>query len=242
MMPLDECVSYDSDDAAIKEAMKRTHDWYVRSKRYKEDNCCDNQQLYGIVQGGTSHELRREAALGLLDTGVDGLSLGGLSVGEPKPLMLEVLEELIPHLPVDYPRYFMGIGKPEDLFYCVERGIDMMDCVLPTRIARNGTIFSRQGLIVLKNAGYRNDFTPLDPMCSCSVCAKHSRAYISHLFRADEILGPMLATIHNIHFMLTVMEEIRTHIKNDTFLQYKKQFFDNFFSDGDPLNRHADCS
>ena len=143
---------------------------------------------------------------------------------------------------VDYQRYFMGIGKPEDLFYCVERGIDMMDCVLPTRIARNGTIFSRQGRIVLKNAGYRNDFTPLDPMCSCSVCAKHSRAYISHLFRADEILGPMLATIHNIHFMLTVMEEIRTHIKNDTFLQYKKQFFDNFFSDGDPLNRHADCS
>lgn len=225
IMPLDECIQFHAEEASIRQAMERTFNWYIRSKKAKTKN---NQLLFGIVQGGTIHALRQKASIELIDAGVDGLALGGLSVGEPKPLMLEVLEELVPYLPKELPRYFMGIGKPEDLFYCVERGIDMMDCVLPTRIARNGTIFSRNGRIVLKNACYKTDFNPPDQSCTCCVCEKYSRAYLAHLFRADEILGPMLATIHNLHFMLTIMKEIRHNIANETFIKYKNDFFSSF--------------
>lgn len=235
IMPLDECISYPAEDALVRKAVERTYNWYVRSRKENDSGPDNKQSLFGIIQGGTSHILRKKSAFGLLDVGVEGLALGGLSVGEPKLLMLEVLEELIPNLPSELPRYFMGIGKPEDLFYCVERGIDMMDCVLPTRIARNGTIFSKKGRIVLKNACYKDDFSPPDPACSCPVCLKHTRAYLAHLFRADEILGPMLATIHNLYFMFTIMAEIRDAIGIGTYLAYQRIFFDNYFQGSPPL-------
>ena len=173
--------------------------------------------LFGIVQGGVDQSLRRESAAEMVEIGFAGYALGGLSVGEPKNETYDVVESTAELLPQDCPRYLMGVGTPEDLVECVARGIDMMDCVLPTRNARNGTVFTSQGKVVVKNARYARDPGPLDPVCGCAVCRRYSRAYIRHLFNAGEMLGPTLATYHNLHFYLDSMRKIRHAIRSGVY-------------------------
>jgi queuine tRNA-ribosyltransferase len=182
--------------------------------------------LFGIVQGGTDPELRRASAEDLREIGFEGYALGGLSVGEPKSATYEMVEHTAGLLPEDQPRYLMGVGTPEDLVECAARGIDMFDCVMPTRHARNGSIFTSLGRIVIKNARYARDPLPLDPACACPACRRYSRAYLRHLFVAGEMLGPMLATIHNLHFYLDIMREIRDAIRSGEYngLRSKMRF------------------
>lgn len=167
-----------------------------------------------------------------MDLDFPGYAIGGLSVGEPKSVMHEVLDYTTPLLPADKPRYLMGVGSPDDLFEGVERGIDMFDCVLPTRIARNGTVLTSRGRLVVRNASYARDYRPLDEDCDCKVCTGFSRAYIRHLIKADEILGIRLTTYHNLHFMLKIMERIREALEQDKFLAYKRAFYDRFGYNG----------
>jgi queuine tRNA-ribosyltransferase len=185
----------------------------------------DNQQpaLFGIVQGGIDPELRRESAEALVEIGFEGYSIGGLSVGEPKSATYELTEFTASLLPRDQPRYLMGVGTPKDLVECVAHGVDMFDCVMPTRHARNGSIFTSQGRIVIKNARYARDPSPLDPACSCAVCQRYSRAYLRHLFMAGEMLGPMLATRHNLHFYLDTIREIRDAIRSGEYNGYRSR-------------------
>jgi tRNA-guanine transglycosylase len=176
--------------------------------------------LFGIVQGGTHKDLRRESAEEIVEIGFAGYALGGLSVGEPKSETYDVTETTAALLPQDRPRYLMGVGTPEDLVECVARGIDMFDCVMPTRNARNGSVFTSQGKLVVKNARYARDQTALDPACECMVCRRYSRAYIRHLFMAHEILGATLATVHNLHFYLDTMRKFRHAILSGGFEKY----------------------
>jgi queuine tRNA-ribosyltransferase len=179
--------------------------------------------LFGIVQGGIDPELRRESAADLVGIGFEGYAIGGLSVGEPKSATYELTEFAAALLPADRPRYLMGVGTPEDLVECVAHGVDMFDCVMPTRHARNGSIFTSQGRVVIKNARYARDTTPLDPACTCPVCRRYSRAYLRHLFSAGEMLGPMLATRHNLHFYLDTMREIRDAIRSGEYNGYRSR-------------------
>jgi queuine tRNA-ribosyltransferase len=225
IMPLDHCAPYPSDWAYNREALDRTHKWALRSVRAKSDN---GQALFGIVQGGTFLDLRRESAeyLGSLD--FPGYSIGGLSVGEPKHLMHEVLDDCLPLLPFGKPRYLMGVGSPEDLLEGVARGIDMFDCVLPTRIARNGAVFVPQGRLNLRNASISRDDRPIQDGCECYTCRNFSRAYLRHLFKAEEILGLRLATTHNLHFLLQLMRDARHAILQGTFDEFKSAFLAGF--------------
>ncbi|WP_174520823.1 tRNA guanosine(34) transglycosylase Tgt [Alicyclobacillus acidiphilus] len=226
IMQLDECPPYPASREYLRTSLDRTLAWAVRCKeahRRKHD-----QALFGIVQGGEHLDLRREAAERLVELDLPGYAIGGLSVGEPKGLMYDILEYTTPWLPADKPRYLMGVGSPDDLFEGVERGIDMFDCVLPTRIARNGTVFTKRGKLVLKHARYRDDFGPMDEHCSCRVCRTFSRAYIRHLLKADEILGLRLTTYHNVHFLLRLMEDIRKAIEDDRFLEVKREFYESY--------------
>jgi queuine tRNA-ribosyltransferase len=168
-----------------------------------------NPALFGIVQGGTNKALRRESAEEILEIGFEGYAIGGLSVGEPKSETYEVAEHTVELLPEDRPRYLMGVGMPEDLVECVARGIDLFDCVMPTRNARNGCVFTSEGKLVIKNARYARDERPLDPACACSVCRRYSRSYLRHLFVAGEMLAGILATQHNLYFYLDTMRKIR---------------------------------
>lgn len=188
--------------------------------------------LFGIVQGGIDPELRRASVEDLLEIGFEGYALGGLSVGEPKPATYDTVEHTAGLLPADQPRYLMGVGTPEDLVECVARGVDMFDCVMPTRHARNGSIFTSLGRIVIKNARYARDPLPLDPACACAVCSRYSRAYLRHLFVAGEMLGPMLATHHNLHFYLDTIREIRDAIRSGEYngLRSKARFGPEFSS------------
>ncbi len=179
--------------------------------------------MFGIVQGGIDPELRRQSAEELIEIGFEGYALGGLSVGEPKSATYEFTEFTAALLPEHRPRYLMGVGTPEDLVECVGCGVDMFDCVMPTRHARNGSIFTSQGRIVIKNARYAHDRGPLDPACSCTVCRRYSRAYLRHLFMAGEMLGPMLATRHNLHFYLDTMREIRDAIGSGEYTSYRSR-------------------
>lgn len=223
IMAFDECPPYPATREYVETSLKRTLDW---AKRCKESHArTEEQALFGIVQGGEHYDLRREAALRLVELDLPGYAVGGLSVGEPKPLMYDVLAHTTPYLPEDKPRYLMGVGSPDDLFEGVERGIDMFDCVLPTRIARNGTVLTFDGRRVMRNAQYAEDFLPIDPECGCRVCQTFSRAYIRHLIKADEVLGIRLTTYHNIHFMLQLMENIRSSIESGTFVEYKREFY-----------------
>jgi queuine tRNA-ribosyltransferase len=179
--------------------------------------------LFGIVQGGIDAELRRQSAEELIEISFEGYAIGGLSVGEPKSATYELTDFAATILPADRPRYLMGVGTPEDLVECVAHGVDMFDCVMPTRHARNGSIFTSQGRIVIKNARYARDTSPLDPACSCTVCGRYSRAYLRHLFMAGEMLGPMLATRHNLHFYLDTMREIRDAIRSGEYNRYRSR-------------------
>ena len=182
------------------------------------------QTLFGIVQGSTYPDLRKQSAKLLSAMDFPGYAVGGLSVGEPKPVMLDMLHVVLPHLPAEKPRYLMGVGHPEDLVEAVARGIDMFDCVVPTRYGRNGTVFTGTGKLVVKNAPYAEDFSPIDPECPCPVCRHYSRAYLRHLFQAGEILALRLATLHNVHFFMEVMRQMREAILHDTFEDWRKQF------------------
>ena len=227
IMAFDECAPYPADRQYVKNSLERTTRWLERCKaahKYPE-----KQALFGIVQGGMYKELREQSAKEITAIDLPGYAIGGLSVGEPKDMMYEVLDYTVPLLPEDKPRYLMGVGSPDDLLEGVLRGIDMFDCVLPTRIARNGTAMTSQGKVVVRNASYAEDFTSLDPECDCYTCKNYTKAYLRHLIKCNEILGARLLTIHNLHFLLKMMENVREDIKEDRLLDYKKDFFEKYY-------------
>lgn len=228
VMVLDECTPYKIGDRPATEleaakSMRMSLRWAKRSK--DEFNRLENPNaLFGIVQGGMYTHLREESLEGLKEIGFHGYAIGGLSVGEPKEEMMRVLDEVAHKLPEDHPRYLMGVGTPEDLVDGVSRGVDMFDCVMPTRNARNGWLFTRFGDIKLKNSRYRNDLRPLDPTCDCYTCRNFSRSYLQHLHKVGEILGARLNTIHNLALYLRIMQEMRDTLDAGTFEEWKKQF------------------
>ena len=224
IMAFDECIPYPCTYEYARESTLRTSRW---AKRCLLTHKKEEQALFGIVQGGTHRKLREMSVEALLSLDFPGYGIGGLSVGEPKPLMYEVLSYTLPLLPADKPRYLMGVGTPDCLLEGVARGVDMFDCVFPTRVARNGTILTRKGRLVIRNARYARDFSPLDPQCTCYTCRNYSRAYIHHLFRAKEILGLRLATIHNLALILDLMAAIREHIAAGTFARFKADYLGN---------------
>ena len=226
MMCFDECTPYPATYDYAKHSMERTTRWAKRCKEYHKN--WDKQGLFGIVQGGMYKDLREQSAKDLVEMDFSGYAIGGLSVGEPKELMCELLDFTTPLLPKDKPRYNMGVGTPDYLFESVIRGIDMADCVYPTRIARNGTALTSQGRVVIKNAKYSKDFSKLDPECDCYTCTNYSKAYIRHLFNVDEILGLRLTTIHNLYFLIKLMENIRKAIKENRLLEYKEEFYKKY--------------
>ena len=228
MMSFDECVDAKADYNYVKNSMERTLRWAKRGLDYHKANSHPDQSLFGIVQGGMFKDLREISARETVAMDFDGYSIGGLSVGETKEEMIDILNFTTPLLPEDKPRYNMGVGTPDYLFESFEAGIDMADCVLPTRIARNGTAITSQGRVVIKNATYKEDFSPLDPECDCYTCKNHSRAYLRHLVNAKEILGARLLSYHNLYFLLKMCENIREAIMNDSFLDYKKEFYEKY--------------
>lgn len=227
-MVFDECTPYliDGRPATHDEAaqsMRMSLRWAKRSRQAFKDTENPNA-LFGIVQGGMYEDLRDESLAGLTDIGFEGYAIGGLSVGEPKEDMLRILEHTTPSLPEHAPRYLMGVGTPEDLVNGVANGIDMFDCVMPTRNARNGWLFTRFGDVKIRNARYKDDTKPLDPSCSCHTCQHFSRSYLHHLQRANEITGARLNTLHNLHFYLQIMQEMRDAIEMGRFEAWRKQF------------------
>ena len=217
VMIFDECTPYPADEREAAASMRLSLRWAERSKRSHDGN---NNALFGIVQGGMHEELRDESLRGLQDIGFDGYAIGGLSVGEPKADMQRVLRHTAPQLPPGAPRYLMGVGTPADIVDAVVNGIDMFDCVMPTRNARNGWIFTRNGTIRLRNARYRDDIRPLDAECGCYTCRHFSRSYLHHLQRANEILGAHLNTVHNLHFYQQLMGELRQAIDAGGLMEY----------------------
>ena len=217
VMIFDECTPYPADEKVAGESMRMSMSWAERSNRAHEGN---PNALFGIVQGGMHEHLRDESLRGLLDINFDGFAIGGLSVGEPKEDMLRILKHTAPQLPADKPRYLMGVGTPEDLVEAVSNGIDMFDCVMPTRNARNGHLFTRFGDVRIKNAKYRLDTQPLDAQCSCYTCKNFSRAYLHHLHKINEILGARLNSIHNLHYYQELMAEMRAAIERDQFAEF----------------------
>ncbi len=222
VMIFDECTPYPATEDEARASMELSLRWARRSKQAHGDN---PNALFGIVQGGMYPGLRRESLQGLLEIGFDGYAIGGLSVGEPKEEMLRILDHLAPELPRERPRYLMGVGTPEDLVEAVARGIDMFDCVLPTRNARNGHLFTHQGVVRIRNSRYQRDTGPLDPLCDCYVCQNYSRAYLRHLDRSREILGARLNTWHNLHFYQTIMRRMREAIAAGRFAAFRREFY-----------------
>jgi queuine tRNA-ribosyltransferase len=223
MMAFDECPPYPATYEYVKQSTERTSRWAERclaSHARKSD-----QALFAIVQGGMHEDLRKQSVADLTSMDFPGYAIGGLSVGEPKRLMYEVLDYTTPLLPADKPRYLMGVGSPDALIEGAIRGIDMFDCVLPTRIARNGTCMTSSGRLVVRNAKYAEDFGPLDPECSCYTCRNYSRAYIRHLIKAEETFGIRLTTYHNLHFLLELMKQVRQAIADDRLLDFRDEFF-----------------
>ncbi|MDU6597772.1 tRNA guanosine(34) transglycosylase Tgt [Finegoldia magna] len=226
MMAFDECVPYPASYEYTEDSMKRTLRWLKRCKDYHKNT--DRQNLFGIIQGGMYKDLREYSAKNTIDFDLPGYAIGGLSVGEPRDLMIELLDFTTDFMPENKPRYLMGVGTPDYLFEAVEHGVDMCDCVLPTRIARNGTALTSKGKLVVKNAKYRDDFAPLDENCDCYACKNHTRAYIRHLLNVDEILGARLLSIHNLRFLIKMMENIRKSIEEDRYLEFKDEFYRNY--------------
>jgi queuine tRNA-ribosyltransferase len=220
IMCLDECTE-PTDRAHNEHALARTHAWAARCRAAQRRK---DQALFGIVQGGIFSDLRRQSAEFLAGLDFPGYAIGGLSVGETKEQMKAVLDITTPALPIDRPRYLMGVGSPEDLLEGVGQGIDLFDCVLPTRLARNGAFFTRKGRINIRNARFEQDGTPVENTCECSTCLRFSRAYLHHLFKAGELLGYRLASVHNVHFLLQLMREMRGSIAAGSFLDYREEF------------------
>ncbi len=220
MMCFDDCTPYPVDFDYAEKSLNMTIQWARRCKNFRNSN----QALFGIIQGGIYPDLRKKGIEELTKIGFDGYALGGLSVGEPKSAMQEIVECIIPLFPKDKPRYLMGVGTPEDIVKCVGHGVDMFDCVMPTRNARNGMLFTNDGKVVIKNARYRNDDSPVDGLCDCYTCKNYSRAYLRHLFIAKEILAVILNTIHNVRYYMNLMEKIRKAIKDDTYKDFVKKF------------------
>lgn len=223
-MAFDECAPYPSDEKYTYEAMMRTHRW---AKRCKQAHKREDQALFGIVQGGMYKNLRIESAKTLADMDFIGYGIGGLSVGEPKPLMYEMLEEMMPYMPANKPRYLMGVGSPDCLVEGVIRGIDMFDCVLQTRVARNGLALTRQGRRMIRNKEFERDFRPIEEGCDCYACTHFTRAYVRHLIKANEILAAQLLTMHNIRFTLRLMEDVRKAIAEDRLLDLRKELIES---------------
>ena len=225
IMPLDVCVASDRDRAEVEAAADRTGRWAARSLEAHGDG---PQSLFGIVQGGVFEDLRARSAAEITSMGFPGYAIGGLSVGESKAAMYEVAGHTAALLPTDRPRYLMGVGAPEDLVECVARGIDMFDCVLPTRAARGASLYVREGRINVDTAPFREREGPIDPGCDCHTCGAHSTAYLNHLFRARELLAYRLATIHNVRFVLRLMEEMRAAVLAGRFEAYRRDFHERF--------------
>ena len=221
IMAFDECTEGNSDYATAKTALRRTNLWLDRCVKAHQR---EDQMLFPIVQGNMYKDLRIESIKKVLEHAKCGFSIGGLSVGEPKPVMYEMLDTLRPYYPDDQPRYLMGVGSPDCLVEGIMRGIDMFDCVLPTRMARNGTAFTRDGNLTIRNATFAEDFAPVEEGCDCYCCRNFSRAYIRHLIKSDEILGGKLLSIHNIRFLTRLMEDIRQAIMEDRFGDFYREF------------------
>lgn len=231
MMVLDECTPYPCEEEYARSSNELTLRWAERCKREFERTEAiygHSQALFAIVQGSVYPEIRKRSAVALTGMGFDGYAIGGLAVGEPTEEMYRIIEVVEPLLPSSKPRYLMGVGTPENLLEAIERGMDMFDCVLPTRNGRNGTVFTRVGQLNLRNAAYRTDFSPIDPTCGCYTCANFTRAYLRHLFVAKEILALQLATIHNLAFFLWLMREARSAILEGCFASWKEQMLHQF--------------
>ena len=226
IMAFDECTPYPSTYEYTKNSMERTTRWAARCKEAHKNT--EKQALFGIVQGGMFKDLREKSAKDLVEMDFPGYAIGGLSVGEPREMMCDILDHTTKFLPKDKPRYLMGVGSPDYLIEAALRGIDMCDCVLPTRIARNGTAMTWNGKVVVRNATYERDFTPLDTECDCYTCKNYTRAYIRHLVKCNEILGIRLLSIHNLRFLTKLMERVRQEIENDNLLNFRDEFYKKY--------------
>ena len=226
IMAFDECVEYPSTYEYTKQSMERTTRWAIRCKNSHKN--IDEQSLFGIIQGGFYKDLRKQSLEDLVNLDLPGYAIGGISVGEPKEEFLDILNYTAPLMPKDKPRYLMGVGTPDYLIEAALAGIDMCDCVLPTRIARNGTAMTWNGKVVVRNATYEKDFTPLDPECNCYTCKKYTRAYIRHLVKTNEILGVRLLSIHNLTFLTNLMKRVRIEIENDNLLNFRNEFYKKY--------------
>ena len=226
MMAFDECCPYPSTYEYTKLSMERTTRWAVRCK--EAHKTVDKQGLFGIIQGGFYEDLRKQSAEDLIALDLPGYAIGGISVGEPKEEFLKMLNYTAPLMPENKPRYLMGVGTPDYLIEAAIAGIDMCDCVLPTRIARNGTAMTWNGKVVVRNATYEKDWGPLDSECDCYTCKNYTRAYIRHLVKANEILGIRLLSIHNLRFLTKLMERVRIEIENDNLLEFRKEFYKKY--------------
>lgn len=224
VMIFDECTPYPATVQQAADSMRLSLRW---AKRSKDAHAGNPNALFGIVQGGMHPHLREESIAGLVDIGFDGYAIGGLSVGEPKEEMMATLDAIHQKMPVDKPRYLMGVGTPEDLVEAVSRGIDMFDCVMPTRNARNGHLFTTFGVVKIRNAQYEFDTKPIDENCSCYTCQNYSRSYLRHLDKCQEMLGSRLNTIHNLHYYLNLMAQMRDAIERGEFEMFKKEFYAN---------------
>lgn len=220
VMAFDECAPYPCEKDYAAEAMVRTHEWAKRS----QDAADSGQAFFGIVQGSVYPDLREQSAKLIASLDTDGIAIGGVSVGEGKELMMKAVEWSVPHLPEHKARYLMGIGTPEDLIDSVMRGIDMFDCVLPTRLGRNGSMYTTYGRINIKNNRFIDDLSPVDPECNCWACRNYSAAYMRHLYKCDEILASRLATFHNLHFYAVLMQKIRQAIEQNRLIEFRKEF------------------
>lgn len=222
IMCFDECTPYPATRDYTADSMERTHRWAKRCKEAKKN---ETQSLFGIIQGGMFQDLRKQSAEEITGIGFDGYAIGGLSVGEDKALMYEMVDATVPYLPYDKPRYLMGVGTPEDLVECAAKGVDMFDCVMPTRNARNGTLFTKRGKLGIRNALFANDTNPVEDGCGCYTCKNYSRAYLRHLFAANEILAARLGTTHNLYYYINLMQDIRRAIEEDRFEEFRKEFY-----------------
>ena len=230
IMAFDECIPYPSAEDYVDNSVQRTTRWAERClAAHRKSGREGVQSLYGIVQGSNFPHLREKSARQLVALGLPGYAIGGVSVGEPKESIYEVVKYTAPLLPEDKPRYLMGVGTPEDLWECVERGMDMFDCVMPTRIARNGTALTRKGRVILKNAQYAQDFSPLDPDCGCECCRNYTKAYLRHLLQAEELLVLRLLSLHNLHFMMEICDMMRKAIWANRFTEAKREFMAGYF-------------
>lgn len=233
IMSFDECPPFDSSYEYHADSVERTLRW---AKRGKEAHARDDQALFGIIQGGPHFDLRKRSLEGLLEIGFEGYAIGGLSVGESREDMYHALHQITPMMPEDKPRYLMGVGTPQDLLEGVEAGIDMFDCVNPTRIARHGVAYTLNGPITIKNKTFEKDLSPIDETCPCKVCQTYTRSYIRHLYKAEETLGPRLISYHNLYYLKTLMAKMREAIQNARFLAFKKDFLKTYQStDSKPL-------